>query len=230
MRFSKGEINRAGERLCGRRPATPTELEAARECVRYYRGLHSYPLTKVTMGVRQMVRTATGAEAPVAQRLKRFPQIVHKLRRKPEMNLARMGDIGGCRVLLPDEEALRALCAHLRRQWNVPDNRVNDYITAPQATGYRGVHLYTLRDERQIEVQLRTLGQHSWAENVERIALVTGWPLKDGDGPEDVLEFYRLASEAIAVQEAGGNPGEELLKDLARLRVRVIKMIQESQR
>lgn len=180
------------------------------------------------MGVRQMARTATGRDgAPVAQRLKRFPQMVHKLRRKPGMNLARMGDIGGCRVLLGTEAEVRSLGEHLAARWSVPDNRVNDYITHPQETGYRGVHLYTTRDERQIEVQLRTIGQHEWAQNVERIALVTGWPLKDGEGPDSVLEFFRLAGEIIAAQERG----EDALPPRARLdalRPTVVTLVEEA--
>ncbi len=155
--------------------------------------------------------------------------MVHKLRRKPGMNLARMGDIGGCRVLLSDGHEVERIFRHLRCQWSVPDNRIKDYITRPQDTGYLGVHLYTYRDERQIEVQLRTLGQHDWAQNVERIALVTGWPLKDGEGPETVLQFYRLAGEIIAAQEVG-LPADDVWARLREIRPEVIDLIDEERR
>lgn len=227
LQFSKGEVNRAGNRLAGRIAASPQELAEAKKVVQHFRGCHSYPLTKVTMGLRTMVATETQKDPVVAQRLKRFPQTVHKLRRHPQMELARMRDIGGCRALLGNEDEVRRVCDRLVRQWKVPDNRIQDYIRHPQQTGYRAIHLVTERDARQIEVQLRTPGQHAWAMNVERIAGKTNWALKDGEGPEPVLDFYRLAAKAISLQEAGHPPPPALLDRLERMRREVVMLMAE---
>lgn len=65
------------------------------------------------MGLRSMVRSECpelkqpGQRVPVAQRLKREVQIVNKLARLDSMQLWTMGDIGGCRAVLPNREQVR---------------------------------------------------------------------------------------------------------------------------
>jgi ppGpp synthetase/RelA/SpoT-type nucleotidyltranferase len=76
-------------------------------------------------------------------------------------------------------------------------------LTAPKATGYRAVHTVVRRDGRLIEIQLRTLGQHRWAESVERLGSRTGHNLKDGQGPEDLLEYLRESAYLMAMAEEG---------------------------
>lgn len=59
-----------------------------------------------------------------------------------------------------------------------------DYIEFPKAIGYRAVHFVVTRDDRAIEVQLRTRGQQQWADAVEAIDARIDLSLKDGVGPE----------------------------------------------
>jgi hypothetical protein len=234
LQFSKGEVNRAGA-LLAQFPsmASAPDLSAwlaARDCAQHFRACHGYPLQKVAMGVRTMVQTETRREPVVAQRHKRFPQMVRKLVRHPGMVLARMQDIGGCRALLADLDEQERVHRRIRRNWSVPDNRIKNYVASPQSTGYRAIHIVTVRDDRLIEVQLRTPGQHAWADNVETIAGATGWPLKDGEGPLEVLEFYRLSGDVIAIQEQGQDPDEDLVGRLAELRARTIQLVEERTR
>ena len=103
----------------------------------------------------------------VAQRLKRTPSILAKLRRFPSMKLSRMQDIGGARAVLPGI----AEVDDLRRRYMQGNRRSahtfvaeKDYIRRPKASGYRGIHLtyrYGSRENPdynglQIEIQLRT--------------------------------------------------------------------------
>ena len=202
---SREEINRCGDRL--RQYWSSGSLEDEEEVLRAwtvveeFRGGFQYPLQKVTVGVRQFV---AGVSQPVlvAQRLKRMPQIVNKLMRLPKSKLARMEDIGGCRAVLQGGGPMVAkVLGRIKANWNVV--RVRDYTQDPKPTGYRSVHVVVERDERRIEVQLRTLGQQEWAEAVERAAGRLGCALKDGQGPVEVVEYFRLAAEGIARDEVG---------------------------
>jgi ppGpp synthetase/RelA/SpoT-type nucleotidyltranferase len=97
------------------------------------------------------------------------------------MQLARMDDVAGCRLIFPSIPELydfrgdfhKARFNHTRR--NSLDKY--DYIKKPKDTGYRGVHdvyEYDVRSERgerlkglYVEIQYRTLVQHAWATAVE---------------------------------------------------------------
>jgi hypothetical protein len=54
-----------------------------------------------------------------------------------------------------------------------------------------------------VEVQLRTPLQHAWSEAVERAGERTGYALKAGHGPDELLQFFRLCSDAFALLELG---------------------------
>jgi GTP pyrophosphokinase len=181
-----------------------------------YRQTFQSPLKKVTVGTRQFVRRDSNSVI-VAQRLKRLPQIISKLARFPGMRLSQMEDVGGCRAILEGGASeVAAVLRRIRRNWEIA--AVNDYVAVPKPTGYRAVHVVVLRDERPIEIQLRTPGQHDWAEAVERTAGRTGFALKDGQGPADLLRYFELASHGIASSEAGERVQEDFEREFANLR------------
>jgi len=51
--------------------------------------------------------------ALIAQRLKRMPSILSKLKRFQNMELSRMQDLGGCRVVVESVKMVRHLQIHL---------------------------------------------------------------------------------------------------------------------
>ncbi len=150
--------------------------------------------------------------AVVAQRLKRRTTVFDKLRRHPKMELSRMDDVAGCRVILPDLASLnefrsslqRARFDHLLR--NDPDKY--DYIKRPKEDGYRGIHdiySYAVNSEEgrhlkglNIEIQYRTLNQHTWSTTVEILSYVTGYDTKYHRGDPRYVEAMALASEILA--------------------------------
>jgi hypothetical protein len=143
--------------------------------------------------------------ARVAQRLKRKPQIVSKLMRS-STRLSQMQDIADCRALLADpggvEDAFTRIIRRAAPHYAVKD--VDDYRAEGRPdTGYRAVHLKLVRDGRAVEVQLRTRLQHAWSEAVERAGERTGFALKAGEGPSEILAFFRLASGALARVDSG---------------------------
>jgi hypothetical protein len=69
-----------------------------------------------------------------------------------------------------------------------------------------------------IEVQLRTVGQQDWADEIERIDSLKSYGLKDGIGPPDVLEYTQLLAQVINDYESGMTPDAPVLRRLRTLR------------
>lgn len=179
----------------------PENLDEALTSVYEYRRLFSYPLAKVSANLRFHVGQES-AQIQVGQRLKRIPQIVNKLRRYPSTRLSQLEDIGGTRAVLADRAELAAVRGRIERNWVVVRER--DYIARPKATGYRAVHLVVNRDDRLIEVQLRTQRQQVWADAVELLSARYGAELKDGDGPEELRVWLLSMARSIEAHETGG--------------------------
>jgi putative GTP pyrophosphokinase len=195
----------------GERP--DPKVLAAIGVLRAYRAAHQRPLYKATMGLRSMVKTVGGGKRAVSQRLKRTPSAIAKLARFENMQLSTMHDIAGCRAVVQTVGQIRAIHARLAKKGRVVD--VDDYITQPAPSGYRGLHVivkYTDAQKvpRNVEVQLRTNVMHEWAVTVEEVGGRHGWDLKGGRGPQEVLDFFSLASQAMALVEAGKPVPEEL--------------------
>jgi putative GTP pyrophosphokinase len=205
---SKSQVNRSGEflRLARLDPNSASDKDKldAFEVVETFRHGFSYPLTKVNNGLRSFVQSVSG-EVLVAQRLKRMPQIIHKLERLPGTQLARIEDIGGCRTVLQTQDQVNRVAEQIMRQWNMV-RPPRDYVSLPKPSGYRAIHLIIERDDHRLEVQLRTKGQQTWANVVEKVAAVYRLPLKDEKGADEVMNWLRLAAENIAYSERQETP------------------------
>jgi putative GTP pyrophosphokinase len=220
---SKKAINRAGDVLRDRGPIWTGAgkwfdaihlLERYRACWQ----LRPSPLlTNISMNLRS--RAKRFAEATVSQRLKRVDRIIEKLERFPKMQLARMDDIGGCRVVFGSLDDLRHFEERFRRTWQSEIIGSKDYIATPKVeTGYRAVHIIVERRGLPVEIQLRTAIQHRWAMTVESAELITGAPLKDGGGPPGMVESFRLLSELEAYRDMNQPIPMELINQLRNVR------------
>lgn len=215
---SKGAVDRAGISL--RRwwdeawedeplPTAPLDLLVA------FRAEFQDPMKKVTVGVRQFVDRERRQDAPitVGQRLKRAPQIVEKLSRHPKMKLSRMQDIGGCRAILQGgHDEVRRVASRIERNW-VVKHRKHYTREDPAPSGYRALHIVVERDDRLIEIQMRTPAQHEWAEAIERTDKRLRLDLKSGHGPRDLLRYFRLAADGLAMEESGQTPSLAFMSD-----------------
>jgi putative GTP pyrophosphokinase len=205
---SKGRINKAGEAL-RRRKLEPDDVKVLEE----WRHAHTYVINTFQALLRQRARRK---DIEVAQRLKRRATIIDKLiNRQTGMELARMDDIAGCRMIFDDIEQLYAFreslhearFKHVRRN----DTDKYDYIKNPSVLGYRGVHdvyEYRVRGKKNsvyngllIELQYRTYPQHAWATSVELITDLTEHEPKFNRGSANYVELFKLASEIVARTE-----------------------------
>jgi hypothetical protein len=104
--------------------------------------------------------------------------------------------------------------------------RNDDYIAAPKPDGYRSHHLIlsysgrgdaSIFDGRNIEVQVRTKLQHSWATAVESVGSFRREDLKGNSGDSDWLRLFQLISGEFAMAE-GENEGANLPTHIERVK------------
>ena len=148
----------------------------------------------------------------VAQRHKRRSTIFGKLDRYPEMQLARMDYVAGCRLIFSDVRMLYSFREHFHKA-RFHHKRRNDadkydYIKHPKVTGYRGIHDVYVYDVNSligrhlkglmVEIQYRTKIQHAWATAVEVIGFITESQPKFQEGDTRYLDAMALASEILA--------------------------------
>lgn len=204
-KYTKSEINRAGATV-----ANPNifaeERHAALEVLNNWRSSHAYPLQVISSNLRK-----SNHDAIVVQRLKRLESIIGKLERFPDMNLYRMQDLGGCRVIVDNitqvYEALNKYKdSRIRHIWK----REKDYIKDPKSSGYRSYHMVyqfhsdtkeTYNTNMLIEIQFRTKLQHMWATAVEMMGIYTKSQLKASIGNKDILRFFVLVSSVFCTME-----------------------------
>lgn len=235
MGYSKSKVNRAGALLSeqlrlaaedrGNANAVREEVVEALEIIEWWRGEHARPLSRVAANLRYYA--ADEGRPVVAQRLKRVPTIAGKLLREPGMKLARMGDIGGVRAIMPDREAAYRIANRLRRNWTIV--RFSDYIARPKPDGYRALHLINRHRGRLVEVQLRTPLQDDWANTVEAFSRAFAPGLKFGHGPEFVRDYFTVVAATSAALEQGGEPDPALRTRFAELIPQVGTFIREAE-
>jgi len=205
--YSTSRVAAAGRRI---RKGVPTPEDW--EVLENWRRAHAYVLNTFQMRLRNARKQFAG-DVQVAQRHKRLPTIVDKLRREPSMQLSTMHDIAGCRAICASvedlfqfrNEFLRTRAKHIHT--NAESGRF-DYVTHPKSSGYRGMHdvfetvLESDSGKRwnglKVEVQFRTRVQHAWATAVETVDLLNGERAKFGEADPKLQRFFLLASELLS--------------------------------
>ncbi|SFB90773.1 RelA/SpoT domain-containing protein [Collimonas sp. OK412] len=187
-----------------------------------WRACHGYPVNTFQSTLRNRLKNIDH-NAIVAQRLKRAPSVITKLRRYKNMKLARMHDIVGLRAVVDTIENVRKLeYLYLSSQFQHQLVHAYDYIQKPQATGYRSIHLvYRYKNARvpyfdglQIELQIRTKLQHAWATAVETMGTFLGQALKSSQGESKWLSFFEVTAAAFAcIEHSPLVPGYEHLSN-----------------
>jgi ppGpp synthetase/RelA/SpoT-type nucleotidyltranferase len=93
--------------------------------------------------------------------------------------------------------------------------------------GYRAVHVIASSFAKPIEVQVRTVLQHIWAELSEKYSDVVDPGIKYGGGPEDVRVILSQSSELVAMlEQMEVDPGRTSLDAVDVLRQRMRGLMQ----
>lgn len=132
----------------------------------------------------------------IAQRLKRLPTIVDKLNRFKDMELSRMQDIAGVRIVAENMVQLRKIEQQIEEWQDL--YKIDDYIKSPKASGYRCKHFIFRKDGMFVEIQLRTQIQHLWATAVETMDIFRGTSMKTNKDETYWHDFFCQASSVFA--------------------------------
>jgi putative GTP pyrophosphokinase len=209
-KHSRSEVNKAGGFLADLN-ASADDLSWAHEVLGNWRACHGYPINTFQATLRTRIEKLEIKEAIVAQRLKRTPSIIQKLRRFPGMQLARMQDIGGLRAVVTTLKDVRRVQSAYKKKGGFQHELISekDYISQPKTDGYRSVHLvFRYKNDHapqysglSLELQIRTKLQHAWATAVETMGTFLGQALKARQGEEEWLKFFEVTGSAFAYLE-----------------------------
>lgn len=206
LKYSKSKVDKSGDAL-KQNGLDRVEREAHLEVLSNWRAFHVMPLDSFAKVLKQRVKKIN-PNGIVAQRLKRTPSILLKLRKHRTMRLSTMQDIGGLRAILDDVNEVYDLTEIYTRAKSIHERfSLDDYILRPKEDGYRGIHLvYKLSKEPSIflEIQVRSSIQHIWATAVEVIGTLQNSSFKSGFGDKDWLEFFKFLSSCFALKEGVG--------------------------
>ena len=235
-KYTKREINKAAQ-LVRLAEIPDTERDQALEIIDNWRASHAYPLHVFYMNLRR--QAASRPDILVVERLKRLESIIGKVEREPGMQLYRMQDLGGCRMVVPSIEDVYGFSnALINSRIRHELKKTNDYIKEPKTSGYRSLHLvyrfYSDTPGKEvfnrypmlIELQYRTHLQHIWATAVETLGLFTNQAIKAGQGNDIIKRFFVITSSLIAIQE-GCNVVPETSEDSQELTDELIKIDEE---
>lgn len=226
LEYSKTEVRAAGEVL--RRwyvvegLVSETEVEHAQAVLTNWRAAHGFVRNTGAMGLRSRA-DRLGIDADIASRTKARSSIYAKLAERPDLKLNAMRDIAGARAVVPTlVDQKRLVDAYTE----VEDSRVHDYRDGKE-DGYRAVHIDLVledphtrepaRRRRKVELQIRTRAQHEWADFVESVGRRTGHRLKQGIGPQWLLECLAELSEAYADLDAARSRSGAMQEHLDRV-------------
>src|SRR5699024_11087656 len=108
---SKNQVKKVGSLIRGilRGTVSEEEYQQALSALKSYRAQFSRPTVAMNSALRRHAKQA-GVSAQVTQRLKKTPTIIDKLaQREQSLNLLEMHDIGGCRAVVRDIDAMDRL-------------------------------------------------------------------------------------------------------------------------
>lgn len=234
-RPSKSKIRRAGSTIrrigTDANPGDDAIVEALETCQRY-RSCFADPTRKVLDIVNQLC-IENDITSENTSRLKRLRTIVEKLAvREDGLDLSRMRDLGGCRAVVVDLAAVRKLESFVCAYPEFGSVKPIDYIEEPRVSGYRSLHLIIDMDGLPVELQIRTLRMHDWAQLVENWSMTTEFNLKqdsmstDQEDERIVREFLATWSEHMAHQEHRREVPEELGAMMRKQAVKVEDVIE----
>jgi ppGpp synthetase/RelA/SpoT-type nucleotidyltranferase len=198
--LSSSAIKRLGKRLAEASEPEEADLDLLEEIVQ----AHSEVLTVARARVDDFSEIAEWGSPAITHRAKTTQTIVEKLRRQPNMDLARMQDLAGIRLVgaftLAQQDQLTAEIVS-RFPPDPRESRTVDRRVTP-SWGYRAVHVVVSVDGFTVEVQIRTQRQHVWANLTERIGDQIGRGIRYGESvqvSDEATAFLDMLTEELGL-------------------------------
>jgi putative GTP pyrophosphokinase len=191
LAMTKTQVDRLGDRL-KKGNVSDADLRALDEYRRSFAPVYE--------SVVNVIRERLNLE-PTGRPAKSTPSIVDKLQRE-SIRLSQIQDIADCRAIVDDIRAQVETVDRLVQTFE--DSVVVDRRKNP-SHGYRAVHVIVRSSGKLIEVQVRTVLQHMWAELSEKLADLIDPAVKYGGGTEPsrsmLIEMCQLVTEAELLEQ-----------------------------
>lgn len=231
MPLSKTLIDLSGKALSRETITDVDEYIKYTEAFDEYRMSHLEPLSKTTIELQQWL-AQFGKDYFIAQRLKRKPQILRKLKRL-SVRLSQLQDIGGTRVIVDQNNDVDELINFLKERFQTSKDlkvvKLTDYRgDGREDSGYRAYHVILEREGYKMELQVRSKIQHYWAETIERTSVVYGHHLKELEGDANIILYFKTLSDLFYEIEAGRKPSAALRTKVEDLRIKSEQIIQSA--
>ena len=218
--YSRSKIRLAGEIL--RKSDDPFNQIEAIEKLNNWKAAHELPLSVIKRTISKYAQEVSKTNV-IVQRRKRTDSILLKLRNESKLSLARMQDLVGIRVVYRHDDyqknldCIDKLIRKIQSSSMSSRPKITNYIENPRDTGYRSVHLifkykskkFHSHNNMLVELQIRTKMQHIWSTAVESVGMFNQSHLKQGLGDEKWLEFFRITSQILAIEEGTMQNGDD---------------------
>lgn len=203
--LSKTQIRKLGDRL-RKDIYNPTDADLIH--LEEYRSSFKTVIPNIFKKVFELSREVRH-DSITTYRIKRIESILSKLHRfdgtnRDKIELDRMWDIVGCRVIMNSKDKVYQLFNLLNKEFDI--RRVKDHYKEPNDHGYTSLHVYVSKiDEphQVIEIQIRTKESHDWATLVEIVDFLLDKSIKEGEKDRDFINFHLFLSkiETISIEQ-----------------------------
>lgn len=180
-----------------------------------WRNLYTEPLSRFQQSIKYALKYTKYKDCLIVQRLKRMPSIIDKLKRFSDMQLTRMQDIGGVRIIVDNISDVYEIFDLIKaaKMLFKPLDKYHDYIKIPKADGYRSLHQVFKYisgvpeiPQLRFELQIRTKLQHVWATAVETLGIIENESFKTGKGDDAYKNFFKVISLLFSIEEHTAAP------------------------
>jgi len=123
---------------------------------------------------------------------------------KKRISLEQISDIIGFRVILGSVEDCYKALGIFHNQWNCIPGKFKDYISSPKINKYQSIHTSIIGPNRRpIEIQLRTLQMHEYAER----GIASHWKYKSSEKFNSLTwKEYDWLADLVEIIEKNENP------------------------